>query len=123
MAFPLVSNSGLSAEVTAFFLCFDVAKIQLFSLCSKVLKENNYENCISDALSIWDSTTVNNSNSAPALLACKASARPQVALQSKELWLFQFEFYGNYTKMHTNSRYTRQFLSLIEIKVVPLPCH
>ena len=39
-----------------------------------------------------------------ALLACKASARPQVALQSKELWLFQFAFYGNYTKMLTNSR-------------------
>ena len=58
---------------------------------------------VKDALSIWDSTTVNNSMSAPALLACEASARPPVALQSKELWLFQFAFYGNYTKMVTNS--------------------
>ena len=38
---------------------------------------------VKDALSIWDSTTVNNSKSAPALLACEASARPPVALQSK----------------------------------------
>ena len=59
---------------------------------------------VKDALSIWASTTVNNSNSAPALLACKASARPPVALQSKELWLFQCVFNGEYTKMPTNSR-------------------
>jgi len=52
----------------------------------------------------WDSTMVNNSMSAPALLACKASARPPVALQSKELWLFQCVFYGKCAKMLTNSR-------------------
>ena len=31
-----------------------------------------YRSCISDALNIWDSMAVNNSMSAPALLACKA---------------------------------------------------
>ena len=46
-------------------------------------------------ITIQDVTrSVNNSMSAPALLACKASARPQVALQSKELWLFQCVFNG-----------------------------
>ena len=36
--------------------------------------------------------------SAPALLACKASARPPVALQSKELWRFQCAFMENILK-------------------------
>ena len=81
---------------------------------------NESDTRTSFTLSVWDSMAINNSMSAPALLACKASARPPVALQSKELWLFQCVFNGKYTKMHTNSRKNRQILSLIGKKVVPL---